>query len=220
MEMKRLFRDNGLSIVLIGLFLVFLVAHTLTGFAHTNEELQEHQRPELTMGEYLVSGEYVESVAENWESEFLQMFMYVVLSVFLYQKGSAESKDPDGAEEVDRKPDPSRPDAPAPVRQGGWVGTLYGYSLSLAFLGLFLLSWGMHAVGGLDAVNEEALVHGQPPQTLGQYMSSSTFWYESFQNWQSEFLAIGSMVILSIWLRQRGSPESKPVDAAHSETGK
>jgi hypothetical protein len=218
--MTRLLRDNGLSIVLIFLFLAFLVGHTLTGFFHTNQELQDHDRSEISMGEYLLSGQYVESVAENWESEFLQMFMYVVLSAVLYQKGSAESKDPEGAEEVDREPDPNKPDAPAPVQQGGWVATLYGYSLSIALLSLFLVSWALHAIGGLDAVNEEAVIHGQPPESMGDYLGSSTFWFESFQNWQSEFLAIGSMVILSIWLRQRGSPESKPVDAAHSDTGK
>lgn len=159
---------------------------------------------------------------ENWESEFLQMFFFVVLTVFLYQKGSAESKDPDKEEEVDRDPRKSRnkKDAPLPVRKGGWMLKVYEHSLSLAFLLLFLVSFVFHAVGGAGEYNEDQREHGRPERvtTLG-YMGTSQFWFESLQNWQSEFLAVGSMVVLTIFLRERGSKESKPVDSPHSSTG-
>jgi hypothetical protein len=156
---------------------------------------------------------------ENWESEFLQMAVYVLLTVFLYQKGSSESKDPDEKAEVDREPDPRRPGAPWPVRRGGMILSLYRNSLGIALSALFLLSFVLHAVGGAGEFNEERAQHGSEPLTVVQYLGTSRFWFESLQNWQSEFLSIGVMVVLSIFLRQQGSPESKPVDAAHGETG-
>ncbi len=157
---------------------------------------------------------------ENWESEFLQMGMYVFLTVFLFQKGSSESKDPDKQESVDRRPDANRPGAPGPVRRGGVALTLYQHSLTLTFLALFLLSFVLHAVGGTGEYNAEQAEHGQPePVTVVQYMHASRFWFESFQNWQSEFLSIAAMVVLTIFLREQGSPESKPVDAAYMDTG-
>ena len=163
----------------------------------------------------------MEATTENFESEFLQMGVFIFFTVFLYQKGSAESKDPDKREEVDRDPRHARakPDAPWPVRRGGWILRLYENSLSLAFFFLFLVSFILHAISGRSQYNEEQLLHGQATVSVPGYMTTSQFWFESFQNWQSEFLAIGCMVIFSIFLRQRGSPESKPVDAAHTETG-
>ena len=157
---------------------------------------------------------------ENWESEFLQMFAFVVLTAFLYQKGSAESKSLDEPEEVDRDPRESKKDAPWPVRKGGLVLKLYECSLSLAFLLLFLMSFILHAVGGAKEYNETLREHGSAEvvSTLG-YIGTSRFWFESFQNWQSEFLAVGAMVVLSIFLRQKDSPESKPVDSPNSKTG-
>jgi hypothetical protein len=146
-----------------------------------------------------------------------------VLTVYLFQKGSSESKDPDEEEAVDRDPRLSKdkPDAPWPVRRGGLVLKLYENSLALAFLLLFLGSFLLHAVGGAREYNQDQLEHGQGGQALSafEYMGTSQFWFESLQNWQSEFLAIWAMVVFSIWLRQRGSPESKPVDAPHSQTG-
>ena len=159
---------------------------------------------------------------ENWESEFLQMFFFIILTVFLYQKGSAESKDPDEKEAVEREPRKSRhkKDTPWPVRKGGLVLTVYEHSLSIAFFLLFAFSFFLHAVGGAGEYNAEMKEHGKAEQvsTIG-YMGTSRFWFESLQNWQSEFLAIGSMVVLSIFLRQRGSPESKPVAATMAQTG-
>jgi hypothetical protein len=157
---------------------------------------------------------------ENWESEFLQMAVYVVLTAILFQKGSAESKDPEKQEEVDRHPDPRRRGAPGPVRRGGWTLALYRHSLSLAFVALFALSLLLHAVGGAAEYNNEQTAHGQSERvSVVQYLGTSQFWFESLQNWQSEFLAIAAMVLLTIFLRQQGSPESKPVDSPHSETG-
>jgi len=219
--MKSFLRDNGLSLVLMAMFFAFWVAQAYTGREVENDNRREHGKPALSMANYLRSGHFLSSSAENWESEFLQMGAYVMLTVILFQRGSSESKDPDRTEKVDRDPKVSRNkrDAPWPVRRGGWVLALYSRSLSLAFIALFLASFVAHALGSTRAHNEEQLGHGGDPVSLWEHVSSASFWFESFQNWQSEFLAIASMVILSIFLRQRGSPESKPVDAPHRETG-
>ena len=147
------------------------------------------------------------------------MAMYVLLTVFLYQRGSAESKDPDKKEPVDRKPSPSRKGAPRVVQHGGLALKLYQNSLGLAFAILFLVSFALHAAGGAGEYSEEQLQHGGDAVGMLEYMATARFWFESFQNWQSEFLAVGSMVVLSVFLRQHGSPESKPVDAPHDQTG-
>jgi hypothetical protein len=218
--MRRFLRENGLSLVLFWLFFVTCLAgQSLTGFRESNSDREEHGQPAQGYGEYLRSPHFWEATSENWESEFFQMFLYVVLTVFLYQKGSSESKDPDGPNESDREPDPNKKDAPWPVRRGGFVLKLYKNSLALAFLLLFLGSFAVHGISGRGEYNEDRVLHGQEPVSVGGYMVSSRFWFESFQNWQSEFLAIWAMVVFSIWLRQKGSPESKPVDAPHSETG-
>lgn len=221
--MRRFFRENGLSVVLFGLFFLSLVGQSLTGFTEHNEDQKKHHQPEITFTEYLSSGHFIEAVFENWESEFLQMAAYVVLTIFLFQKGSSESKEPGRIESVDILPDESKKakDAPWPVRRGGFVLKIYENSLSLALLILFILSFILHAVGGAEEYNQEVLEHGggEPALTALQYIGTSRFWFESFQNWQSEFLSIGLMVVLSIWLRQKGSPESKPLDSPHDETG-
>ena len=221
--MKRFWRNNGLSIVMLGMFFVaFIFGQAYSGWLEENENRTQHGQSPYLLSEYLTSAHFAEATMENWESEFLQMGVFVLFTVFLYQKGSAESKDPEKREEVDRDPRHVRDkrNAPWPVRRGGWVLKLYEYSLSLAFFLLFLVSFLLHAASGRLEYNEEQVLHGAPAVSFGGYMSSSRFWFESFQNWQSEFLAIGCMVVFSIYLRQRGSPESKPVDAAHSETGK
>jgi hypothetical protein len=214
-------RNNGLSLTLGLLFLVFMGGQTVTGWHALNEERREHHEPEMGLGAYLGSGHFMEATAENWESEFLQMAAYVLLTVFLFQRGSAESKKIDEREAVDRDPrsSTSKPDAPWPVHKGGLVLRLYENSLSLAFVLLFLISFGLHAVGGAAQHNDEAATHGAELLTVGEFLQTSQFWFESFQNWQSEFLSLVAMVVLSIYLRQRGSPESKPVDAPHAQTG-
>jgi hypothetical protein len=218
----RFLGDNGLSVVVFTCFAVFLVGEAITGWLSSEEEGIRHGAVPSSFLAYLVSGHFIEATAENMESEFLQMAGYVFLTVWLRQRGSAESKPPTEGEEVDRDPrlDRTRPDVPWPVHRGGWLLRLYESSLSLAFFTLFAASFIWHAYGALLLHNEERLLHGEPPISALELLSSADFWFESFQNWQSEFFAVGCLVVLSIWLRQRGSPESKPVSAPHSQTGK
>lgn len=219
--MREFLRNNGLSLVLLACLLVPLVGQVLTGHKVYNEELVREGGAPLTLAAYLTSGHLVSSVFENWESEFLQMAAYVLFTVFLRQKGSAESKPFSGEQAVDRDPrlDRNKRDAPYPVRRGGWLLRLYEWSLSLAFFALFILAFVWHMAGGYRLENDERVLDGLPPVTFGEFISSAEFWFQSLQNWQSEFLAVGAIVVLSIWLRQRGSPESKPVSAPHDQTG-
>jgi hypothetical protein len=219
--MHRVLRENGLSIVFLSLFVLFWFGQSVVGHREHNNEQREHMQPEVTYFTYLQGAHFWEATAENWESEFFQMFGYVILTAFLYQKGSSESKKPGEPEPVDRDPRRhKRRDAPWPVRRGGLVLKLYENSLSLAFLLFFLVSIAMHALSGARIYNDDQAAHGQPEHLSAlQYAGTSRFWFESLQNWQSEFLAIAAMVGLSIFLRQRGSPESKPVDSPHGETG-
>jgi hypothetical protein len=220
--MRRVLRENGLSLALFVMFaLAFGLGQITAGHRESNKENLRHGKSAESLGEYLTSAHFLEATSENWESEFLQMGVYVFITAFLFQKGSSESKKLDHPEEVDRDPRKSqhKHNTPWPVRRGGWVLVLYENSLSLAFLLLFLGCFSLHVVSGCANYNEELREHGQPEITTLAYLGSSRLWFESFQNWQSEFLAIFSMVVLSIFLRQRGSPESKPVDAPHSETG-
>jgi hypothetical protein len=216
----RALRNNGLSIVLVLLFLGTLLGQVYAGYRAENADRRDHANAELTLGEYLQTPQLLEATMENWESEFFQMFVYVVATIFLFQRGSVESKDPDKKEKVDREPDPNRKGAPWPVRKGGIALAIYRRSLSIAFALLFLVSFLLHAAAGANVYNETNAEHGDPDRfTMLSYMRTSQFWFESLQNWQSEFLAVLAIVVLSIWLRQHGSPESKPVDAPHSETG-
>ena len=216
-------RQRGLSLVTLVTFLGTWGCLVFAGHHQSNEERRQHGERSLSLPEYLQSGHFWEATGENWESAFLQSAAYVLLTAFLYQKGSAESKDPDKREAVDRDPFEVRgkalAQAPWPVRRRGWVLWLYQYSLSIAFAVLFLLALWMHAAGGASAYNAEQLDHGGTTVSVAGYFLTSQFWFESLQNWQSEFMSLFAMVVLSIFLRQRGSPESKPVDAAHSDTG-
>jgi hypothetical protein len=219
--MQRFVRENGLSIAFFGLFLFSVAGQFVAGWQEYNNEQLQHREPVVTAVGYLAEGHFWEAIFENWESEFLQMTAFVLLTVFLSQKGAAESRKPGAVERSDVVPAESRvdPNAPWPVRKGGLVLRIYENSLSIALFALFTASFILHGVGGAADHNQELSAHGEPPVTVLQYMESSRFWFESFQNWQSEFLSIGVMVVLSIFLRQKGSPESKPVDAPHFETG-
>ena len=218
--MRRVLRDNGLSITMFALFLIFLVGQSIAGYKANNSDNEQHRQPPESFGEYLTSGAFVEATFENWESEFLQMGAYVFLTAFLIQKGSPESKDPDG-DEVDADPrvQHDKPGVPGPVRRGGFVLTVYEHSLTLALLALFLLSFVLHALGGHAEFNQQQLEHGEAAVSLWSFVTSSEFWFQSMQNWQSEFLAVAALTVLGIFLRQRGSPESKPVAAPHAQTG-
>ncbi|GGY78913.1 hypothetical protein GCM10011613_24600 [Cellvibrio zantedeschiae] len=209
------FKRNGLLIVFFLFMALSLIGQAYTGYKENQEERYEKQLVPLSFKEYLQSGHFIQSTFENWESEFLQMGMYVFFTVFLYQQGSAESKSLDEPEEVDREPTPHE-NAPWPVKKGGMYLTVYKNSLSLTFTALFLASFFFHAYGTMLEINEEE----HKSLTLFQTLIENRFWFESLQNWQSEFLSVAAIVFFSIYLRQKGSPESKPVDAPHDETGK
>lgn len=213
----NILRNNGLSIVLFLLFAFSFAGHTWAGFRRHNEIEHQHGKPAIGYSDYLANAHFLESVFENWESEFLQMALFVVLTAWLYQKGSAESNELPGERKAEK---PIRPEKiPKAARAGGLTRVLYEHSLSLALFLLFAGSLVAHAVSGCRAFNEQEVEHGRPAIGLLQYAGSSQFWFESFQNWQSEFLSIGVIVVLTIWLREKGSTQSKKVDAPHAETG-
>jgi len=209
-------RSNGLSLVLLALMLASLVGQIMTGHSVYNDELRELGGPALSLGEYLRSGHFMSATLENWESEFLQMAMYVLLTVTLRQRGSAESRPLDLAQE-DERIDPGT--TPWPVRRGGIWKTLYGHSLAIAFGILFALSFLVHLMGSWRREVAERLLKGEQTLSLSSYATDAGFWFESLQNWQSEFLAVTALVLLTIWLRQKDSPQSKPLAAPHSQTG-
>jgi len=196
--------------------LIFWGCQFITGMSVANTERKEKGFPQLSAIEYAKSGHFIQATFENWESEFLQMAFYVLLTISLRQKGSSESKSLYKKEDVDRAPK-LRPNAPWPVKRGGLWLKIYSNSLSIALLMLFLFSFLGHFYGSLKNFNEQQLEKNMPFVSASQYIGNSQFWFESFQNWQSEFLAVAAIVLLSIWLRQKGSPESKPVDAAYYE---
>ena len=217
--MKKLIRNNGLSICFLLLFLFSFAGQIGFGFAQYNKELLEEGSARISLFSYFSTGHFIEATFENWESEFLQMALLVVLTIFLQQKGSSESKDFDKEEEVDREPSAKRKDAPWAVKKGGWILALYKHSLTMALLLLFVLSFAAHFYGSLKDENRELAQKGQPAETAGEYIGDSRFWFESFQNWQSEFLSVFAIIVFSIYLRQIGSSQSKPVDSPHSQTG-
>ncbi|MDQ0635901.1 hypothetical protein QFZ40_003810 [Arthrobacter pascens] len=219
--MRKWAKEHGLLLANIALFVVFFGGMVISGASAYTEEQAAHGQPGVSVLEYLATGDFVEATFENWESEFLQMAMYVVLTVFLFQKGSSESKPMGKSSPQDEDPrDAKIKDAtPWPVKRGGLVLKLYEHSLSILLLLLFVASFTLHAAGGTAAYNEEQQSHGQPTVTMLGYLGTSRFWFESFQNWQSEFLAVAVLVGASVYLREKGSPESKPVAEPHYETG-
>ena len=217
--MVRFLKNNSLSLFFFLFFVISLIGQTYFGFCEFNKEREQEQLAVLSLPSYLSSGHFISATFENWESEFLQMALFVWLTIFLFQKGSSESKKFDGTDEVDNEPDPNKKDAPWPVRKGGVILAIYKHSLTLSLLILFIISFILHFYGSLKHANQEALVKAEPMKSVGQYLRDSRFWFESFQNWQSEFLSVFAIVFLSIYLRQKGSPQSKRVDAPHDETG-
>lgn len=213
------FYRNGLTLVFLILFIVTLSAQALTGWKQHNQDLKEQHATEIGLGSYLKSGHFISATFENFESEFLQMSLYVLLTISLRQIGSAESKQLNQQEEVDRQPQ-SSPDAPWAVKKGGLILKIYSNSLSICFAILFFASWALHLYGSWENHNVEQIAKKLLPISVMEYLGQPEFWFETFQNWQSEFLSVASIVFLTIYLRQKGSPESKPVDAPHLETGK
>ena len=208
---------NGLSLCFGLLMLFSLVGHAWAGWRFAQEEAREQAQPPPSLSEYLAGGEYQSSVFENWESEFLQMGLFVLLTVPLRQWGSSESRKLDPAEEEQKTyPAKARPWA---ARQRGWISRLYEHSLSLALLLLFALSFVGHWIASWRHAVEAAQRDGTSVPTLVEYLGSARLWFESMQNWQSEFLAVLAIVLLSIVLREKDSSQSKDVDAPHSQTG-
>lgn len=218
----RFLKDNGLTLALMLLFFASLTGMVLTGWQVENQELVQHGQATVTLIAYFFGSDFQSALFENWESEFLQMSAYVMMTAILFQRGSSESKDPDekhAPEDADPAERQNSPDAPWPVRAGFWWRGLYAYSLGIALSLLFVASFVLHWLHSVNAANEEALLHGGVPMTAWAYLGNAQLWFESFQNWQSEFLSTAVLAVLSIVLRFRGSPESKPVAAPHSQTG-
>ncbi|MFC9915539.1 DUF6766 family protein [Streptomyces sp. NPDC127197] len=221
--MRRFVRDNGLTLSFGIAFLLALVGQAVAGHADFNNQLADDGVAQVGFGDYLMSSDFAVDVTENWQSEYLQFFLFITVTVWLVQRGSPESKEmhktgkeSDKDQQVGRY---ARRNSPRWAGVGGVRQGLYARSLGLVMGVIFALSWLVQAIAGVAAYNEQQLRQLQAPMSLGDYVGSADFWSRTLQNWQSEFLAVASMAILSVYLRQRGSPESKPVGAAHSSTG-
>ncbi|MEV4946533.1 DUF6766 family protein [Streptomyces sp. NPDC053755] len=219
----RFLRDNGISVVFGAGFLIALLGQALAGLAEYNEELRAEGLSEVGFGTYLATSHFAVNVTENWQSEYLQFFLFIVLTVWLLQRGSPESKELHKAgTESDRQQHAgahAREDSPRWAAGGGPRQALYSRSLGALMLLIFLGSWFAQSVAGAAAESEERLGSLQDPLPWTEYLGSPDFWSRTLQNWQSELLAVGSMAIFAVFLRQRGSPESKPVGASHGATG-
>ncbi|OAR26257.1 hypothetical protein A8W25_12545 [Streptomyces sp. ERV7] len=216
-------KDNSLTLAFGTGFLLTLLGQALAGHAEFNEQLTVADLQPLSLGEYMMSSDFAVDVTENWQSEFLQFFLYIFGTVWLVQRGSPESKEPHErgpeSESEQRMGDHAREDSPRWAGTKDWRQRVYSRSLGLLMGLLFLLSWLAQSISGVAAHNEQQLSRLQDPISWGSYLVSPEFWARTLQNWQSELLAVAAMVILSVYLRQRGSPESKPVGAAHGATG-
>ncbi|NUT21800.1 MAG: hypothetical protein HOV77_21710 [Hamadaea sp.] len=209
-----------MSLVTFGAFVVFVTGQALAGWRVRNEQLAQAGAAADSFWAYLGSGHFGEALLENWESEFLQLGAYVLLTAYLVQRGSPESKSLDGKDRPGDDPDNATADSPGWSRGGGWRQLLYRNSLAIVLLGFFALSFLGHLIAGTAAYNEEQkLETGAAPVSLGQFARTAEFWFQSMQNWQSEFFSVGALVLLSVVLRQHGSPQSKPVTAPHDQTG-
>ncbi|MGY1830099.1 DUF6766 family protein [Geodermatophilus sp. SYSU D01180] len=220
---RRFVRENSLSLGFGLLFLLTLAGQAVAGAAQVSEDRQAEGLAPVTLVHYVTSSSFAVDVMENWQSEYLQFFLYVFATVWLVQRGSPESKELDDvgteSDEAQRTGAHARDDSPAWARVGGWRGALFSRSLGLLFAGIFLLTWAATSVAGWAAYNAEQLQSHADPVSWVAYLGQADFWNRSFQNWQSEMLAVGSMAVFAVYLRQRGSPESKPVGASHGDTG-
>jgi hypothetical protein len=216
-------RDNSLSIFFLSIFLLAVGFQALAGWQDFNNDQLRHQGAEIGFGRYLLSSEFGVAMLENWQSEYLQFALYVAATVWFVQRGSPESKELDkaGGESDEEQKVKRHADEGSPrwARVGGWRTRTYSNSLLLTMGAIWLLSWLGQSITGRVAYNAERIEHLQDAVGYGEYIGSADFWERTLQNWQSEFLAVGSMAILAVYLRQRGSPESKPVGAAHEHTG-
>ena len=221
--MRRLVRDNGLGLFFLGLLLVTIVAQALVGHADFNHQQVAHHDDPISLGRYVFSSDFGVDVLENWQSEYLQFTLFILATIWLVQRGSPESKELDQvgreSDEEQKVGEHATEDSPRWARARGWRLTLYSNSLLTVMTAVWLASWLVQSITGHAAYNAEQFDHQEASLSWGQYLGTSDFWNRTLQNWQSEFLAVGSMAVLSIYLRQRGSPESKPVGAPHDATG-
>ncbi len=219
---RRALQCNGLGLCFGGLFLLTLLAQAAAGTAEYNEQQRTAGLDSISPAQYVVTADFAVDVAENWQSEFLQFLLFVLVTVWLVQRGSPESKALDdigrGTDEEQKVGAHARPDSPAWVRAGGWRLRVYSHSLALVMGIFFLGSWAAQSVAGWSSYSERQLQQRLPPVDWVGYLTTPDFWSRTVQNWQSEFLAVGSMVVLSTFLRERGSPESKPVGDPHGAT--
>jgi hypothetical protein len=220
---RRFVTQNSLSLAFGALFLVSLVGQALAGVSAFNDQRVTQGLEQISLLRFVTSSSFAVDVMENWQSEYLQFFLYVFATVWLVQRGSAESKElhKTGMESDEEQlvGEHAREDSPAWVRAGGWRTTVFSRSLGLLMGVLFLLTWAASSVAGWAAYNAERLMDHSDPVSWVGYLGGADFWNRTFQNWQSEMLAVGSMAIFAVYLRQRGSPESKPVGASHQDTG-
>jgi hypothetical protein len=221
--MRRFVRENGLSLVFLAFFLLAVVGQAIAGWDEFNNDAAAHSEATISLGRYLTSSSFGNALLENWQSEYLQFTLYILLTVWFIQRGSPESKEPGKAggesDEDQLVGEHARPDSPRWARAGGVMIRLYSNSLLILMIAIWLLSWFGQSVTGWSEYNSDQITHHEPTVNWLGYLGSANFWEATLQNWQSEFLAVGSMAVFSIYLRQRGSPESKPVGAAHDATG-
>jgi len=219
---RRFLTFNSLSIVFLTIFLATVLAQAIAGHDKFNDDAVAHKEPTISLGRYVTSSEFGQAVMENWQSEFLQFSLYIFGTVWLIQRGSPESKKrEDAGAQSDEKQllgEYAKPDSPKWAKVGGARSWIYSNSLILLMTAIFLGTWFADSVCGWSTYDADQITHKQPKVDYWGYLGTADFWESSLQNWQSEFLAIGSMAIFSVYLRQRGSPESKPVGAAHDET--
>jgi hypothetical protein len=221
--MRRWARDNSLSLVFLVLFLVALVGQSIAGQRTFNEQQLQHGGEAISYARYLVSSHFGSAVLENWQSEYLQFALFIIATVWLVQRGSNESKRPDDAgRESDKKQlvgPHTQQNSPRWARVEGWGRRLYENSLILVMAAIFLAAWLGQSLTAWNEYNAEQQQHGGASVSWLGYLDRADFWEKTLQNWQSEFLAVGTMAVFTIYLRQRGSPESKPVGAPHDQTG-
>jgi hypothetical protein len=220
---RRFIKHNGLSVVFLGLFLAALVLQAIAGLADFNEQQDMHGDPQVSMWRYVTSSAFGAAVMENWQSEYLQFTLFILLTVWLVQRGSPESKALGRAgRESDREQlvgEHARDDSPPWARALGLRRRLYENSLLLVMATIWIGTWFAQSITGVTEHNAERLDHQGDTLSWLEYLGSADFWEKTLQNWQSEFLAVGSLAIFAVYLRQRGSPESKPVGAPHHKTG-
>jgi hypothetical protein len=220
--MRRWLHDNSLSIFFLVLFFASVVGQAIAGQRQFNSEQLAHGGETVSVGRYVVSSDFGEALMENWQSEFMQFSFFILATVWLVQRGSNESKRPDEAGlESDQKQQiggHARERSPRWAKTRGWRTAIYSNSLMIAMTAIFLAAWLTQSLTGWTQYNGEQREHDEPTVSWAGYLARPDFWEKTFQNWQSEFLAVGTMAVFTIYLRQRGSPESKPVGAPHEET--